>query len=105
MIKPDTPARVTVVPRPAVTSHTEAPARLPESDPQPPNDPEARRAAIKATIEQLDLSDPAHATEDGKPDATVLADLLGWQVSARERDDVWAEMEPGPNRSRAKRKE
>lgn len=102
MIKPDTPARVTVVPRPAVTTHTEtaAPPSAKSLD-----DPEARRAAIKATIEQLDLSDPAHATEDGKPDATVLSDLLGWQVSARERDDVWAEMEPGQNRSRARKKE
>jgi len=101
MTKPDTPVRVTVSPRPAVTSHTEVPARLPESDPQPLNEPEARRAAIKATIEQLDLSDPSHVTEDGKPDATVLSDLLGWQVSAKERDAVWAELEPTSNRSRA----
>ena len=103
MTDPDTPARVTVVPRPAVTSHTEIPARLPESDPQPLNEPEARRAAIKATIEQLDLSDPSHVTEDGKPDATVLSDLLGWLVSAKERDDAWAEIEPASNRSRSKK--
>ena len=103
MIKPDTPARVTVVPRPAVTSHNEAPDLPQASDPQPPNEPAARRAAIKATIEQLDLSDPTHATEDGKPDATVLSDLLGWQVSAKERDDAWAEIEPPSNRSRSKK--
>ncbi len=100
MIKPDTPARVTVVPRPAVTTHTETAA--PPSA-KPSGDPEARRAAIKATIEQLDLSDPTHATEDGKPDATVLSDLLGWQVSAKERDDAWAEIEPASNRSRSKK--
>ena len=100
MIKPDTPARVTVVPRPAVTTTTETAA--PPSA-KPSGDPEARRAAIKATIEQLDLSDPTHATEDGKPDATVLSDLLGWQVSAKERDDAWAEIEPASNRSRSKK--
>jgi hypothetical protein len=102
MTEPDTPARVTVVPRPAVTTHTETMA--PQSTKQL-DDPEARRATIKATIEQLDLSDPTHVTEDGKPDATVLSDLLGWQVSARERDDAWAEMEPGPNHSRIGKKE
>jgi len=102
MTKPDTPVRVTVVPRPAITTHTETPT--PQSA-KPPNAPEARRAAIKATIEQLDLSDPAYATEDGKPDATVLSDLLGWQVSARERDAVWAELEPGSNHSRIGKKE
>ena len=100
MTEPDTPARVTVVPRPAVTTHTETAA--PPSA-KPSGDPEARRAAIKATIEQLDLSDPTHATEDGKPDATVLSDLLGWQVSAKERDDAWAVIEPPSNRSRSKK--
>ena len=103
MTKPDTPARVTVSPRPAVTTHTETMVPPLPSDPQPPNDPEACRAAIKATIEQLDLSDPTHVTEDGKPDATVLSDLLGWQVSAKERDAVWAELEPTSNRSRARK--
>ena len=67
------------------------------------DDPDARRAAVKATIAQLDLSDPTHATEEGKPDATVLSDLLGWKVSARERDDAWAEMEPGQNQARARK--
>ncbi len=105
MTEPDTPVRVTISPRPAVTTHTEMAAKPLASDTRPPNAPEARRAAIKATIEQLDLSDPAYATEDGKPDATVLSDLLGWQVSARERDAVWAEMEPSPGRSRTKTKE
>ena len=100
MTEPNTPARVTVVPRPAVTTNTKTAA--PPSA-KPSGDPEARRAAIKATIEQLDLSDPTHATEDGKPDATVLSDLLGWQVSAKERDDAWAEIEPPSNRSRSKK--
>ncbi len=105
MTEPDTPARVTVVPRPAVTTHIETTASPPASDLQPPHEPEARRAAIKATIEQLDLSDPTHVTEEGKPDATVLSDLLGWQVSAKERDDAWAEIEPSSNHARTKKKE
>ena len=102
MTKSDTPVRVTVVPRPAITTHTETPT--PQSV-KPLDDPGGRRATIKAAIEQLDLSDQTHVTEDGKPDATVLSDLLGWQVSARERDAVWAEMEPSPGRSRTKNKE
>ncbi len=100
MTEPDTPARVTVVPRPAVTTHNEA------SHPQPTrqrDDPEARRAAIKATIAQLDLSDPTHVTEGGKPDATVLSDLLGWKVSAKERDEAWAEFERASIQSRARK--
>jgi hypothetical protein len=102
MTEPDTPARVTVVPRPAVTSHTEA--QVPQSTKQL-DDPEAHRAAIKATIAQLDLLDPAHVTEDGKPDATVLSDLLGRKVSAMERDDAWAEMKSNQNQARARKKE
>ena len=102
MTEPTKPGRVTVVPRPAITTHTETPA--PQSA-KPLGDPEARRDAIKTTIKQLDLSDPTHVTEDDKPDATVLSDLLGWQVSAKERDAVWAEMESGPNHSRTKKKE
>ncbi|MDP6622794.1 MAG: hypothetical protein QF754_11070 [Alphaproteobacteria bacterium] len=95
------PRRVTVVPRPAVTTHTEAAAPVPTSG--PPSDPEGRREAIKATIAQLDLSDPTHVTEDGKPDATVLSDLLGWKVSAKERDDAWAEVERASTQSQARK--
>jgi len=102
MTEPDTPRRVTIRPRPAVTTHTETMA--PQSTKQP-DDPDARRVAIKTAIEQLDLSDPTHVTEDGKPDATVLSDLLGRRVSARERDDAWAEMESDPNQARARKKE
>jgi len=105
MTEPDTRARVTVVPRPAMTTHTETTAPPPASDLLPPNEPETRHAAIKATIEQLDLSDQTHVTEAGKPDATVLSDLLGWQVSARERDAVWAELQGAGNGSRVKIKE
>ena len=100
MTEPDTPARVTVVPRPAVTTHNQAP--LPQLT-RRRDDPEARRAAIKATIAQLDLSDPTHVTEDGKPDATVLSDLLGWKVSAKERDDAWAEVECASTQPLAKK--
>ena len=94
MTEPDTPARVTVVPRPAVTTKTET--QVPQSTKRQ-DDPDARKAAIKATIKQLYLSDPTHMTEGGKPDATVLSDLLGWKVSAKERDDAWVELgRPSP---------
>ena len=31
-------------------------------------------------------------TEDGKPDANVISDRLGWRVSARERDEAWRQV-------------
>ena len=51
-----------------------------------------RLAAIRAVIAELDLDDPAHVTGDGRPDANVLSEQLGWRVSARERDQAWKEM-------------
>lgn len=102
----DTPAprRVTVIPRAAVTTHTEVPPD-PAPAPKPPSKPDERREAIETAIRQLDLADPIHFTEDGRPDATVLSDLLGWQVSAEERDAVWAEIDTAANRSGPRKKE
>jgi hypothetical protein len=54
-----------------------------------PKDPAQRLAAIGREIGRLDRRDTAHFTEDGKPDANVLSDRLGWRVSARERDEAW----------------
>lgn len=48
-----------------------------------------RLAAIRKAAAGLDPNDPAHFTKISKPDATVLTELLGWQVTARERDEAW----------------
>ena len=57
-----------------------------------PTDEADRLARIAEVIGTLDLSDPAHVTASGKPDATVLSELLGWRVSAEERDRAWDEV-------------
>ena len=57
-----------------------------------PADEAERIVRIAEAIVGLDLSDPAHVTASGKPDATVLSELLGWRVSAEERDRAWDEV-------------
>lgn len=51
-----------------------------------PAERDARLDAIRAEIAALDAADPAHVTGNGRPDANVLSERLGWRVSARERD-------------------
>jgi len=107
MARAPTPRRVTVVPRAAVTTHTSMAEQSvsPAPKPEPPSDPDARQAAIAAAIRRLDPEDPTHMTEGGKPDATVLSDLLGWRVSAEERDAVWEDVLGSGDRSRTRQKE
>jgi len=42
--------------------------------------------AIRRVIEGLDVTDKTKWTKANKPDANVLTELLGWSVSAAERD-------------------
>lgn len=58
---------------------------------RPENEDEARDAIVSA-IESLDPIDKTQFTNDGAPDATVLTELLGWKVSAKDRDEIWAEV-------------
>lgn len=51
-----------------------------------PEDKAARLLVIKKTIDGLDKDDETKWTKNSKPDATVLTELLGWAVSAAERD-------------------
>jgi len=90
-----------------VTTHTPVtePPASPARKPEPPSDAQERRAAITEAIRRLDTTDPTHMTEGGKPDATVLSDLLGWRVSAEERDAAWEEVQRVSGRSRINKKE
>ena len=57
--------------------------------------PTTKAARITAIIEvagQLDLANPGHVTDTGKPDVTALEGILGWRPSAPERDAAWAEI-------------
>lgn len=44
---------------------------------------------IMETIRGLDFDDVANTTQSGKPDATVLTEKCGFNVSAKERDAAW----------------
>jgi len=61
------------------------------------NDPEKRKAAIIEAIALLEPGNKEQFTNDGKPDARELSDLLGWTVSAQERDAIWEEVNPADN--------
>lgn len=47
-------------------------------------------ADIKAAIDGLDLTDTSLFTGAGKPKTEVLSELLGWTVTAAERDKAMA---------------
>ena len=57
-----------------------------------PSDPAARQAAITAAIGLLDSNHEANWTKSGQPDATALTEIVGWQVSAKERSEAWKAM-------------
>lgn len=51
--------------------------------------------SIAEAIMQLDPNNEAHFTRSGKPEVKALAALLGENVSAAERDEVWDAMQDG----------
>lgn len=59
--------------------------------PAGPTDPEERLAAIRDAIAQLDPENPEHFTKDGKPQVAAIEAILGYNITAAERD---AAMEP-----------
>lgn len=59
---------------------------------RPENEAEAKQAIVDV-INSLDKEDKTKWTNNGKPDARVLTELLGWEVSAKERDAIYEEME------------
>lgn len=56
---------------------------------EPAEGSDERFDAIVAAIQTLDPDNRDQFTQGGKPDATVLTEHLGWQVSAAERDEAW----------------
>lgn len=72
--------------------------RLPEAEPPPAvpdddDDPDDRQTAIRNAIEQLQDEQPEGAfTAQGKPQVSAIEDILGYDITAEERDAVWAEM-------------
>jgi len=59
-----------------------------------PTDPAERLAAISGAIGELDPNDKDLWLQDGKPDVAAIMAVLGWKVSAAERNAAWSAMTP-----------
>ena len=81
-----------------------APPAAPEPEPEERDEPEeeepaqadedtvdTRRENILAAMRSLDRDDPSLWTRSGKPKATAVQEAVGFQVSAGEREALWAE--------------
>lgn len=65
----------------------------PEPEPAAPTDPDERLAAIKEAIGQLDPENPEHFTKGGDPKVEAIEAILGYNISAGERDEVWESLQ------------
>lgn len=79
-------------------SQPEAPATDPVTDPADqdddtdntePTDPAERQEAIIAAAAELDPDDESNYTQAGLPDARALSKVLGWTVTAEERNTAF----------------
>ena len=61
----------------------------PPPKPQAPTDKQERIEAICKAIEQLDPDNAEQWIGNGAPATSALEDILGWEVSAAERDEAW----------------
>jgi hypothetical protein len=57
-----------------------------------PDDQATREAAIIEAIGKLNVDNKDLWLKDGRPDATALTTVLGWSVTAAERDAIWAKI-------------
>ncbi|WP_435626977.1 hypothetical protein [Candidatus Ferrigenium straubiae] len=60
-----------------------------------PTDPAERIAAIKDAIGKLDKADAALWTNSGMPKVPAISAVIGWEITAAERDAAWAEIQDG----------
>lgn len=69
-----------------------------DATPEAPSAPEApvnaaeRLAAIAGAISTLDKQNAKLWTSGGKPQVSAIETVIGWQVSAGERDAAWASL-------------
>jgi len=54
---------------------------------------EEQKQKIVDVIKTLDPEDQAHFTASNKPDAKMLSEKVGFNVSAKWRDAIWAELQ------------
>lgn len=58
-----------------------------------PEDPALRLEAIRAAISKMDKQDASLWTNDGKPKTDAVSTIVGWAVTAAERDAAIAPVE------------
>ena len=62
-----------------------------------PSDPNKRKEDVFAAFEMLALrNERGDFTAGGSPRDQVLESILGWKLSAKERDALWTEFKVGP---------
>jgi hypothetical protein len=61
---------------------------------QVPTDAKERLAAIVTAIGKIDLNNTDLWLKDGKPASEAIAAVLGWSVTAAERNAAWAIINP-----------
>ena len=61
-----------------------------------PTAPAERNAAIKDAIGKLNVDNAALWKADGAPNTAAIVAVVGWNVTAAERDAVWAEIQAAP---------
>jgi hypothetical protein len=59
-----------------------------------PTDPKERLAAITGAIGQIDPNNQDLWLKDGKPSSEAIVAVLGWTISAAERNVAWAALQP-----------
>ena len=65
----------------------------PDAKNKGPEDVAERLEAIKGAIAQLDRENPEHFTKGGKPQVEAIEAVLGWNITAAERDAAWESMQ------------
>lgn len=64
------------------------------AQPTVPTDPAERQAAIVDAIGKMDKENADIWLKDNRPDATAIAAITGWPVTAAERNAAWATLNP-----------
>lgn len=63
--------------------------------PVAPTDEAERLAAIADAIGKLDTADKAQWMNSGAPKVPAIEAVTGWQLTAKERDAAWAQINAG----------
>ena len=56
---------------------------------------ETRMQGIRRGVREVDTEDQSKWTKDGSPTVEALEAVLGFDISAEERDQAWADVNPG----------